>query len=63
MYSISYSRQDDMMERAAWGPDVRLYIGRDEGRGQNTAAEALHVEVNLITYTTSRSNRNYMCCV
>lgn len=60
MYSISYSRQDDMMERAAWGPDVCLYIGPGEGRGQNAAAEALHIDIHPITYTTSRINKDYM---
>lgn len=35
-YSLLSCRQDDMMERAEWGPDVRLYIGPDKGTGHDT---------------------------
>lgn len=34
--AVSHVRQDDMMERREWGPDVRLYIGPDKGTGHDT---------------------------
>lgn len=35
MDPLQPSLEDDMMERAEWRPDVRLYIGPDKGTGRD----------------------------
>lgn len=59
MYLLQPSVLDDMMERAEWGPDVRLYIGPDKGTGQDTGRGVAY-HMHPITYTTSHSDKDYM---